>query len=354
MKTIKLASTFWIPVLAIWGAWIVIAFTEKMYYSDNPSQLAFILMKIRVVQGFNGMWLTLLLFAVYRRLLNANLSAVPRGVWVVALTYLFSLVCVLINMSVYRFGFDKTPLMLPWERYLVVAFSKFFIFLGLSIFFFLIVHWQALQAQKEKTLTAVALANEAQLQMLRYQLNPHFLFNALNSIRTLVYEAPQKAEKMITDLSDLLRYTLSNENDHIVTLADEMEVIRNYLQIQKIRFEEQLIVDLNVAPEAMTFKVPCFLIHPLVENAIKYGLQSSPPPLRIAIDASIVADTLSASVCNTGTLYPDNGQNGCGTGLKNIRKRLDHFFPQRNSFELFEAGGRVHAMLQITAQGNTS
>lgn len=328
---------------------MLITYTERIYYAANPAEVALLWAKIRSIQAFNGMWATLLLFQFYRRFAGKarGLPIIVKALCVVALTYLSSLGLVLFNMTVYRYFYDKSPLMLGWERYLVVAFSKFFIILGLSILFFLIQHWRELQRQREKTLTAIAIANEAQLQMLRYQLNPHFLFNALNSIRSLVHQDAEKADRMITDLSEFLRYTLTEENSHKATLAEEIDIIRRYLEIQQIRFEDKLETEVTIQKEALEVKVPCFLIHPLVENAVKYGVATSRSPLHLAIDGSYRGSTLRIKVSNSGKLSGSNECSGNGTGLKNVRRRLDHFYPNRNSLEISENAGWVNAEIRI-------
>lgn len=328
---------------------MLITFTERIYYAESPATVALLWAKIRFIQAFNGLWATLLLFSVYHRILKKAPAPTftAKAACVVGLTYIWSLGLVLINMTVYRYFFDKAPLMLVWERYLIVAFSKFFIILGLSILFFLILHWKELQNQKEKTLTAIAIANEAQLQMLRYQLNPHFLFNALNSIRTLVYDDARKADKMITDLSEFLRSTLTEEDSHKATLAEEITIIKRYLEIQQIRFEDKLQTEVSIQQEALDVKIPCFLIHPLVENAVKYGLITCCPPLRLTISGCFQKDTLLIKVSNTGTLSHDTSCPGNGTGLRNVQQRLNHFYPHRNSLEISEESGWVNAEIKI-------
>ena len=215
----------------------------------------------------------------------------------------------------------------------------------------MIYHWKELQSQKEKTLTAIAIANEAQLQMLRYQLNPHFLFNALNSIRTLVYENAQKADRMITDLSEFLRSTLTEENSHKATLAEEIDIIKRYLEIQKIRFEDKLKTKVSIRKEALEVKIPCFLVHPLVENAVKYGLASSRPPLQIVIEGFYQDGTLLIKVSNTGKLCRFNTCPGNGTGLKNVQQRLNHFYPDRSTLNISEESGWVAAEIKIRMEG---
>jgi LytS/YehU family sensor histidine kinase len=218
--------------------------------------------------------------------------------------------------------------------------------------YFLIEYMLEFQAQKEKTLKALTLAQQAQLQMLRYQLNPHFLFNTLNSIRAMVVVDQTKARDMITQLSEFIRYSLVGNKMEHVTISKEIEAINNYLDIQKIRFGERLEVKLEISPEANNQKIPCFLIHPLVENAVKYGIETSPVPLRIEISAAKTGQQLMIKVSNTGKLVEPtaNDKNGTGTGLNNIKQRLQHLYPDRYEFKFYQDNGWVHAEITIQIQ----
>lgn len=340
-------SPYTIACFSVWFAWIVITLTARIYYSKNPDQVFSTWLMVVSFQGFNGFWASLLLFSLYKRLLKTETTLYAKILMVIIISYVFSVGLAFINYPIYRYLFDLKPIIPTFDRNLVLAFSKYFVILLLSILYLLITYLIELKSQKEKTLTAVALANEAQLQMLRYQLNPHFLFNALNSIRTLVHEDILKADQMITDLSEFLRYSLSNEGDNEVYLEDEIEVIKVYLQIQKTRFEEKLDVDIDINKHALKIKIPCFLIHPLVENAVKYGLETSSPPLKIQVKCKIVQNTLIIRVRNSGSISNPKNFDCSGTGLKNVQMRLSHTFPERSSFELNEESHYVNAVIKI-------
>jgi LytS/YehU family sensor histidine kinase len=340
-------SPYTLACICVWLAWIVITFTARIHYLKNPEEVFSIWLMVVSLQGFNGFWASLLLFAFYKRLLKTEMTIYLKFIIVVIISYVFSLGLACINYPIYTYMFDLKPIIPTFKKYLVLAFSKYFVTLLLSILYLLITYLIELRSQKEKTLTAIALANEAQLQMLRYQLNPHFLFNALNSIRTLVHEDILKADQMITDLSEFLRYSLSNEGSNEVSLKEEIEIIKVYLQIQKTRFEEKLEVDIDIKKDALKLKIPCFLIHPLVENAVKYGLETSPPPLRIQVTGEINLNTLIISVKNSGRLCKPVDSDCNGTGLKNVQMRLNHIFPESSSFELREKSQEVNAVIKI-------
>lgn len=209
-------------------------------------------------------------------------------------------------------------------------------------------NWREWQIERENALQSAALANKAQLEMLRYQINPHFLFNALNSIRASVDEDSARSKKMITQLSEFLRYSLLNENAKKISLHEEIEAVQNYLAIEKIRFEEKLLVNFDIEKAAENFKVPCFLLNPLIENAVKHGLQTSPKPLKINIHAGIFGDKLLLEVSNSGTLKNDLNTNGTKIGLKNVRERLEKLFGENAKFELNQDNDLVRARIEIT------
>jgi LytS/YehU family sensor histidine kinase len=225
------------------------------------------------------------------------------------------------------------------------------LFLSWSALYFGIKYWQSKRQEEENALKAEALAKEAELKMLRYQLNPHFLFNSLNSASALISENPPRAERMINELSDFLRYSLADTKTETVHLRDEIEALKNYLNIEQVRFEEKLQVSFDIAPEAENFRLPSFLLHPLVENAVKYGMQTSELPLQIEIKAERKNNKLLIEISNSGRWYKSNGANpqtnGMQVGIENVRKRLEQFFPNRYRFETSERDNRVHVLLEI-------
>jgi LytS/YehU family sensor histidine kinase len=161
-------------------------------------------------------------------------------------------------------------------------------------------------------------------------------------------ENPARAEKMIGELSELLRHFLANGKAGDAPLSDELEAARNYLDIEKIRFEDKLIVSFDIEPKAGAFRAPSMLIHPLVENAVKYGMQTSQMPLRVEINARADNGALRLEVVNTGRWADDSANTrGASVGVENVRQRLRQAFPERHRFEVFEREGRVHAVMEI-------
>jgi len=204
--------------------------------------------------------------------------------------------------------------------------------------------------QKQHTEQALLLAKSAQLEMLKYQLNPHFLFNTLSSLRGLINSEPTKAKAMVTHISEILRYSLLEGKNNEVSLNREIEIIQLYLSIEKIRFNEDLVVELDIATESKDLSIPIFLVHPLVENAIKHGMQTSTLPLKVWIKTRYSKQVLSIEVKNSGKWIVNEKKinlENAGTGLQNIQKRLEHAYPGNHSFEISKESGFVQTKIVI-------
>ncbi len=220
----------------------------------------------------------------------------------------------------------------------------------------------ALQEQREQALRAVAEARDAQLRMLAYQLNPHFLFNTLNSLRALIDEDRGRARQMVTELAGFLRYSLVERPLQLARLSEELEAVRGYLAIESIRFEERLDVRVDVEEGAEEYLVPAFLLNPLVENALKHGAPAAPgEPLRVWLRAGVgEVGRLRISVENTGELGLPGVAGGlgdaaggrllgAGVGLRNVRARLQHQYPDAHRIEIGDRGGVVRVSLDLPA-----
>ena len=212
-------------------------------------------------------------------------------------------------------------------------------------------YFQTARREQENALRATALANAAQLEMLRYQLNPHFLFNALNSIKASVSEDAARAETMIAQFSEFLRYSILHRTAPEVPLGAELKAARNYLAIEKIRFEDKLKIEFAVETAAEKFNVPAFILNPLVENAVKHGFRTSAKPLKIRISAELRGSGgLFLEVANSGSLSIVSDANGTKVGLENVRERLVKTFGERGRFELRQDGDFVKARIEITGK----
>ena len=191
---------------------------------------------------------------------------------------------------------------------------------------------------QEKDTTLELLRREAELRTLESQINPHFLFNCLNSIRALVAEDPAKAQDMITRFAGILRYNLNRDLNRLVPLADEVEVAADYLTLESIRFEGRLRVRFEIAPEAAKVPVPPMLLQTLVENALKHGIARLPAGGEVVVRAAVESGRLALSVENSGQLAPPDTR-GQGIGMRIARDRLRLLYADRASLDLAERDG---------------
>jgi len=189
-----------------------------------------------------------------------------------------------------------------------------------------------------RTLQLEAQLSQAQLQALKMQLHPHFLFNTLHSISALLNHDPEAARKMITRLGDFLRLTLENSGTQEVTLQQEIEFLRCYLEIERIRFQDRLMTRVDVSPPALDAKVPNLILQPIVENAIRHGIAPRSSPGLIEILAKPQNGTLRIQVRDNGPgLPPDRTSEKMftkGLGLANTERRLDQLYGAAHRFDL--------------------
>jgi two-component system, LytTR family, sensor kinase len=230
-------------------------------------------------------------------------------------------------------------------RYYRMNLFWFMFILMWSILYFGIKNWYEHMEQRIKAEKAMKLANNAQLIMLRYQLNPHFLFNSLNSIKALTYENPEQAGYMLTEFSEFLRLTLNYNSRLYITIREEIDIIEKFLLIEKIRFEEKLRYTVRFDEVLLDREILGFITQPLVENAIKHGFRTSPAGIVVNIAFSAIEDYCKIIIENTGILDDDKASGG--TGLKNVIERLDNAYSRKYSLNISQEEGVVRLTLLI-------
>jgi len=175
---------------------------------------------------------------------------------------------------------------------------------------------------------------EARLQALLRQLKPHFLFNTLNGIASLMHTDVDAADKMLVRLSELLRLTMHHRGQPLTPLREEIAFIEKYLEIERIRFRDRLAVEITVAPDVLDAEVPSLIVQPLVENAIRHGIEPQARAGRIVVEARREADRVVLIVRDNGGGMPAGGFTREGIGLANTRERLRELYGDRHSFAL--------------------
>lgn len=216
-------------------------------------------------------------------------------------------------------------------------------------------YYERYQAGELKASQLEAQLSHAQLQALKMQLQPHFLFNTLHSISALVHKHPEDADKMITRLGDFLRLTLENSGTQEVTLQQELEFLKCYLEIERIRFQDRLTTQLSVEPQTLNTSVPNLILQPIVENAIRHGIAPRSTPGKIEIRAERKNGTLHLRVRDNGPGLPLNPTakhpSKEGLGLANTKARLQRLYGDAHRFELAnDPEGGLVVTLEIPAK----
>ncbi|MFO6446562.1 sensor histidine kinase [Erythrobacter sp. NE805] len=346
---------FWNLQLAGWGAAFLLRAVSALANQQPLDLLALIL--VTTITGFS---ISLILSVIYRSLIHQQ----PLVTW--GLTAVVLMFAVLLHASidawvqgVYYAGTRDTTFA---QRLIGLLYLPLTLLGGWSALYYAINFFLTVEQQADRLERLEAQATAAQLAMLRYQLNPHFLFNTLNSISTLVLlKQTEPANAMLTRLSGFLRHTLVAEPGSQVTLAQEVETLQLYLDIERMRFEERLRTRFDLEEAAMAAQLPAMLLQPLVENAIKYAVSPQEEGAQIAITARVIGERLRLTVEDTGpgvedvprylaqTAEPVPGQPvSTGVGLANIRNRLGQAYGDNHLFETrSEAGGGFTVLIEI-------
>ena len=340
-------NLFWAFHLGGWALWGVFGkylYTVTVLGEVAPNYVAYVAI-ISVI----GMFISLSLRYLYRLLWNRAIwiqaigllggSGIAGYLWLKARSYIY-------------YGWIETAKdMEAWyeklgdaaEIYSKVSFveshsGSIMVMLAWSALYFAIKSYRVFQEVRESALKSAAMAHEAQLKMLRYQLNPHFLFNTLNAISTLVLEQnTELANRMVTKLSSFLRYSLDNDPLQKITLEQELQALQLYLDIEKVRFEDRLSLQLDIEQNAKDALIPSLLLQPLVENAIKYGIARAEGGGHLSISAKVFAGDLLIELSDDGPgceLINGHIPEAKGVGLKNTRERLVTLYGSEHSIRL--------------------
>ncbi|MCT4582323.1 MAG: histidine kinase [Flavobacteriales bacterium] len=229
--------------------------------------------------------------------------------------------------------------------------SNFIIFfmwaIAYSTYFFI----QNSRKQELNNLRLLSVQKDMELNVLKNQLNPHFMFNALNSIRALIDEDPIIAKKSITQLSNVLRNTLVLGQEQFITVEDELKIVSDYLQLEKVRFEERLNIHKDISGDALRIMIPPLLIQTFVENAIKHGISQLAKGGTVSITINNSNKFLNIEIANDG-FYDPHKKSDTGIGLTNIKKRLDLIYPE-HFLGISNTDGLVVASIKIPLNSNS-
>jgi sensor histidine kinase YesM len=333
---------FWQLQIAGWLLFIPLATGFALIAFTDPGTI----LLTGVVRQVVSFGLTLLLWRFYRRWPVENFRLMPHvGQIALACVVVAALDTVLVELIRTGLGIEPAgALALRGSVPLRLA-----IYLAWTSLYFLIRQELEARSRRLRLAQAELAAREAELASLRAQVNPHFLFNALNAILAECGNAPA-ARAITRSLADYLRAALL-QRDHHAPLGDEVDAITAYLRVEQARFETKLVHSFAIAAAARQVRVPITVLLPLVENAMKYGMRTSPPPLRIAIGATLEGGRLILSVENSGCWFepaPD-APDSTRIGLANLRRRLALLHGDSASLTLDHDADRVRAVVALPA-----
>lgn len=325
-----------------WGCVLLLQATVTIYFADREiQQNLFVTLANLVVVDALGLLITHSFRPMIHRRGWKQLGWRPLVPRVIGLAILGGLAWCSLGYAIF-YGLLQQPW--PNDKYSVGALfalgcleATFQLIGWLCLYFFyhLFDRFNRLEIERLQLTTHV---KDAELRALKSQVNPHFIFNALNSLRALIDENPTRARQAVTQLANLLRYSLQSGQSETVPFEDELRIVNDYLALEQVRHEERLRVRLDIAPDTLGLPIPPLLLQTLVENAVKYGISARPEGGEIAIRARRENDALHLCVTNPGAVAtgPNRAQTSTGVGLRNAAERLRLLFGERASLQLRE------------------
>lgn len=332
-------------IFGVWGAYFLFETGRLLYVSNSNAEALFVQRILMTIICITFTWL------LYRMLIAVRSGGMGAAIFMLVLPtmILANYIAILDQIvfddqaALFEFSYLLDPIdfaLFDWVLILDETFTRYFILAGWGALYLALSHSQDVQRMMEHSRQLERVNRESELRALRYQLNPHFVFNALNSVSSLIIDRQnEQAEKLVDDLADYMRAVLTGGAEDMITVEQEIAQQARYLEIERMRFPERLHYFVNIAPAANGWRIPALIIQPLIENAIKFGVSSADQPLNIVISAQIDGDRLQIRVANDGRVkipaeQPHDRTDGTGTGLSNIQNRLKALYGQNASLFL--------------------
>ena len=339
----KASPSFWRFQIVGWAVYALISIPVKFVMFGSFSGAAISL--YRELLGFS---LTCGMYPIYRHI-YAQWSAFSILLVIVALSFVGSSAEFLISFALHNvvlfdeagFSNDATRVGVLYYRAAVFA-SWGFLYFGLRLY-------NEAKDLNQRLVRAISENRLAEAQLLRSQMNPHFLFNALTTIRGSVERSREEFRRIIQSLADYLVYSLDHGKDDLVTLGMEFDATRNYLQVEKSRFQDGIEIECHIEDAARSVRVPGIVLQPLVENAVKYGWQTSHKPLRVRMEVDRPdRNTVRIVVSNSGHwVEPQEKEKTSHLGLTGLRRRLELLYADQHRVEVTDAFGWITITIHI-------
>ncbi|MDD5198373.1 MAG: histidine kinase [Terrimicrobiaceae bacterium] len=344
---VKGFTPFWKFQLAGWGAYLVLSFPTKVLLLGSV-RAALITTFVRDGLAF---LITLGMRAIYCKAYGRHWPILGNAILIGIVSLLAGWALALFSLALdHKIALEDAVLFGEVNTMRMIYFCAS-VFMCWSLLYFGIRYMRA-AADREVQLARVETEQQrAELQLLRVQMNPHFILNALTALRAEASHPGQRLKDLLQALADYLRYSLDNRNRDQVPIGSEFDAIKGYLAIEKARFRDELEIECRLEESARNKLVPGVFILPLVDNAIKYGRKTSPLPLRVRLTVSQPEpSTLRVEVANTGTWVDEQRPRPFGGfGLENLRRRLALLYPGKDCLRILKEAGWVTVQVDIPA-----
>jgi len=337
---------YWLCQILGWGLYLVFLLGMMTIFSGQESlNTSSIILQFLV---FASLILYSHLFRIYikrKKWIDLNVTRlIPRAI--IGVLILSTIVQATIHLIIYHLIPLTGITPFSWSGFAAYVFNVFIVLILWSAIYFAIKFIEKNRKTELEKLELKTALQEAELMVLKNQINPHFLFNALNNIRSLILIEPEKARKMVTHISDLLRYSIQFNASEKVDLKDEIEIVKDYLELESIQYANRLNYSFEIDPPTETISIPPMAIQLLVENAIKHGLSVQKHGGTILIKTRLKEDSLHIDVINSGEMKGDPKREGIG--LKNLVERMKILFGPFAEFKLENTADQtVTASLKI-------
>ncbi|NOX18820.1 MAG: hypothetical protein GXO87_11135 [Chlorobi bacterium] len=317
----KTKITYWIFQILGWGIYL----TVGLLLTANSGQNAMKWFPVFFIKTALLLFMTHLL---RNYIIKIDLLNLPARKIVFTLTAAVIVISMTANLTVSLLMLQPFKL-ITWEQYSVKAFIYYFLYEGFIVAVWVAIYLLAafIKKNREREIEKWRLeviAQKAQLESLKSQINPHFIFNSLNNIRSLIFENPKQAGEMITHLSNLLRYSIKHNDSGKETIKNELDVVKDYLKLQSIHLEERLGYEINADENILNVEVPSMSIQLLVENAVKHGILEQLEGGSININVFRKGENAIIEITNTGEIVEK--EKSTKLGIKNVSERLRLMF----------------------------
>lgn len=329
-----------------WGGWLTLYAVMALVVYNRPVFVETELLYGAVLLGSTGLG-SHLLRGFYRRKVTQSVLPVQVAVLVSGSVLFAALATLLLLLTFFALSVSGYSFPIPADqRWFVIktVFSGNFVNMLMALLFWSAVYFAITKVRQLRQTTA--LLHASQLDALINQLNPHFLFNAINNIRALILENPDRARAMLAALSDMLRYNLNQQDGVKVTLQQELTIVHNYIALCSIQFEQRLQYREQIASNCNSILLPKLLLQLCVENAVKHGISKLASGGEVMISARLAGPEVVLQVSNHGSLTVA-GDKHSTVGLKNIRQRLQLLYQDKASIQLYQRGQKVITEIRL-------